>query len=359
MKPSCSLILASVCFLLLLGCSGSRTLGGLVSVQRPLDRSADSHRVKENTATTTTGCPLVSGAACPHPTPDRSPTPVPSPTPIVTNISHSTRFAPSDFKYIVTTGQKSYYFPRGSVATFNSNHNSLVVRGFLNIFAWRGSVVNSLIVNGVGTPPVSLPSEPDSPLFAISTHLQRFTSGQDQGCDVSQQDCAPCPDCEGPPGNPNSCSYGTDPISGRCIGQNQNLFISFDFFNGASYCVPNQSQYAACFTYNFSILPLRAGCTSDFVFHIQQEFTVYSCGDQQNPLPATALFFTGQYYEIDGIDEIRTSQDADPINPGSGRVNWTVSPTYTSIAGASSQILDQNKHAINGGYAMYARVVSP
>jgi hypothetical protein len=271
----CSRFLISVCLALfavvvVASCSGQNTVPfspppvnsqPMQVAQTVTPQPSGSARVLPRT-NASPGCPLIAGGGhfhvlCGNPPPSPSPTPKPSPTPTPTPTpSPSPTPAPavgsvqlanpgsSYWGYIVTTTTpRTYYFPPNSAATYNSSTQQLIIRGYLETFIWPVSKVESLQNFGNTISPQSLGSETMHPLI----------DGLDdqEDCDVDPADCQQCPDCSIDPDNPDGCQYGTDPLTGGCIGS-AGIELVFTTPGYLAYCVEPYS--IACFAYEFAAI---------------------------------------------------------------------------------------------------------
>lgn len=233
-------------------------------------------------AASTTGpsgpCPQSVGfrpmSTCGGPTPDPSPRPSPSPLPSPTELTmHPSNPSPSSWAYIVTTRTRDYYFPKGSTANISSDGKLLVVRGYVQTFNWLlGTVVR---FQNYGRPVALNRAAVQSNVNSNLPTASSIAAGGN-GCDVSQQSCASCPDCLGGPGNPDGCQYGEDPIVGGCLGVPGIRICFSPTLGDFSY-----SQCSNGFSFGGTFggpWPILTGYAIDYTFSPAREHSTLWCG---------------------------------------------------------------------------------
>jgi|GEM_PF-6350380 len=169
-----------------------------------------------------------------------------------------------------------------------------------------------------------------------------------QGCDPNSADCAPCPDCIGPPGNPDGCSIGTNPLTGGCVGSGG---IEIRFIPGGylAYCTP---PYAfGCF--NYPTPPLgasagpREGCTANYTWYEEWFDTVYEC-----VLPFGAI--SGEITYEDETGDVRGPKTyVFPVGASRWRQHFT--QTITWFSSTEATVFGSNG-PIAYGYASFATI---
>jgi len=282
-------------------------------------------------------------ACTPPPTPTPSPTHTLTPTPSPQEITAVETSEPDSYwNYIVTTTKNTYYFGQESTATYNSNHTTLVVRGYLETFTWPTSAIVSILHHGQSMPTGSLAAEPDAQLFTTSTYPQIIQCDPTYGC-------GPCPDCTADPTNPDGCGDGTDPLVGGCIGA-----------GGVWICInPNNTFYeqgcsgsiVGSLLFQPKLPPFGPFCFSpgfDYTWSRTTQFT-----KMYNRPPFGAAWVDGIYHDLFNKNEIvRTTVVTNPK-----LVILDFIHTRTSVSEALSLWRDPNDNYLQPGYCFAARDV--
>jgi len=277
-----------------------------------------------------------------HGSPAPTPTPMPSPQP--QNL-YGVRATPTPgyWNYIVKTSSNSYYFPSGSKLSRSSDGTMLLARGYFETFNWNLGDVIQVLNYGSAVSPSTLPQ--DSTTGGVT--LQSISPSG--GCDASQQTCAPCPDCVGPPGNPQGCQYGTDPIAGGCISDPGGVWICIDPTGALYRCTSGDFGAIDFGGSNFNVFhigPFVRGTTKDYTWFSADEVTTsYNVG------PDNGVSYTAVYEDITGDIQFIYPTLVDPTRP----VNGNFDNTVTWVSRTKSQFDNAIGAQVGSGVGFLAR----